>query len=187
MKREPKKKLKPWDTLSKKIVHKNDWFSVHHEKFVTPKLSIGNYFVIRTKEKSRSVMIVPVEGDDIIMIRQYRYTTKKWCLEVPGGGVENDATAQKAASAELQEELGFSGKLKKIGEYCPWSGPTSEICSVYLATGLKHVGQDLEETEDLKLKRMKIKDVYAMLDDGKFSEGQTIAALSFARKYLLKS
>lgn len=132
-------------------------------------------------------MIVPVEGGEIIMIKQFRYTTKRWCLEVPGGGVENNCSIQNAAKMELREELGFFGKLKKIGEYCPWSGPTAELCSVYLATELKHVGQDLEETEDLKLKRIKIEDVYAMLDDGKFTERQTIAALSFARKYLLKT
>lgn len=180
------KKQKSWTTLSKKIVHKNNWFSVSHEKFVTPKNNIGDYFVIYTKDKSRSVMIVPVDGDEIIFIKQYRYATKRWCLEVPGGAVENNQTILMAAKNELGEELGYDGKLIKIGEYCPWSGPVAEVCAVFLAKDLKHVGQNLEETEDLKIIKIKIIKAYSMLDEGKFTEGQTIAALSFARKYLLK-
>ncbi|HWQ60157.1 MAG TPA: NUDIX hydrolase [Candidatus Fimivivens sp.] len=176
--------VEPWTTLSKEIVHKNPWFSVSKESFVTPKRNVGEYFVIHTKDKSRSVMIVPVEGDEIVLARQYRYPTKRWCLEVPGGAVEKEDSIEGAAKKELEEELGFQGELRKVGEYCPWSGPAEEICTVYLATGLTHVGQNLEEGEDLTLERIRIAEVYRMLDDGEFTEGQTIVALSFARKHV---
>ncbi len=177
--------VEPWTTLSSEEVHKNPWFSVTKEEFVTPKGNVGNYYVVHTKERSRSVMIVPVDGDEILFVRQYRYPTKRWNLEMPGGAVEGDDASEGAARKELEEELGFTGVLRKIGEYCPWSGPTDELCSVYLATDLRYVGGNPEETEDLSLVRLKVDEAYRMLDDGVFTEGQTIATLALARKLLL--
>jgi hypothetical protein len=42
--------LKPWTTLSSEVVHRNPWYSVVHEKFVTPSKNTGDYYVIHTNE-----------------------------------------------------------------------------------------------------------------------------------------
>ncbi|HEX8974507.1 MAG TPA: NUDIX hydrolase [Patescibacteria group bacterium] len=180
-------KLRPWTKLSEKVVHKNPWFRVFHEKFITPAHTIGNYFIIRTNETDRSVFIIPLEEDKIIFTYQYRYAIKKWALELPGGGQEKNHTALGAAKKELEEELGYRSKSwKKLGVCNPWSGPCAEQCTVFLADSLKRTEQNLEETEQgLKIKKFTIAETYKMLDDGKISDCQTIAALSFARKYLL--
>jgi len=73
-----------------------------------------------------------------------------------------------------------------LGTYNPWSGPCAEECTIFLANDLLKTKQDLEETEHgLKIKEIKIAEAYHMLDDGKIKDCQTIAALTFARKYLL--
>ncbi|MFA5994173.1 MAG: NUDIX hydrolase [Parcubacteria group bacterium] len=182
-----KKKLKPWTKLSEKVVYKNPWFRVFHEKFVTPALAVGNYFIIHTNETDRSVFIVPIKDDKIIFTYQYRYAIKKWALELPGGGQEKGCTPLVAAKKEFEEELGYTSKSwKKLGVYSPWSGPCAEQCTVFLADALTKTKQNLEETEKgLKIKEIPITEAYRMLDDGKISDCQTIAALSFARKHLL--
>lgn len=184
-----KQKLKPWTKLSEKVVYKNPWFRVFHEKFITPALKIGNYFIIHTNETDRSVFIVPIRDNKIIFTYQYRYTIKKWALELPGGGQEKGYTALEAAKKELREELGYISKSwKKLGIYVPWSGPCAEQCTVFLANALNKTKQNLEETElGLKTKEIPIVEAYHMLDDGEIKDCQTIAALSFARKYLLIS
>jgi 8-oxo-dGTP pyrophosphatase MutT (NUDIX family) len=184
-----KKKLKPWTKLSEKVVYKNPYFRVFHEKFVTPALTIGNYFIIHTNETDRSVFIVPVKEDKIIFTFQYRYTIKEWALELPGGGQEKSFSALEAAKKEFKEELGYIAKSwKKLGVYTPWSGPCAEQCTVFLAKTLTKAKQNLEETElGLKTKEISIVEAYQMLDDGKIKDCQTIAALSFAKKYLLTS
>jgi ADP-ribose pyrophosphatase len=180
--------LKPWTKLSEKVVHKNPWFRIIQEKFITPKNTIGNYFIINTNETNRSVFIIPVRNGNLLFTYQYRYTIKKWALELPGGGQEKGLSPLAAAKKELAEELGFTATLwKKLGTYNPWSGPCAEECTIFLANDLVKTRQDLEETEHgLKIKEIKIVEVYRMLDDGKIKDCQTIAALSFARKYLLK-
>lgn len=182
-----KKKLKPWTKLSEKVVYKNPWFRVFHEKFVTPALTTGSYFIIHTNETDRSVFIVPIKDDKIIFTYQYRYAIKKWALELPGGGQEKGYTPLVAAKKEFEEELGYVSKSwKKLGVYSPWSGPCAEQCTVFLADALTRTKQNLEETEQgLKIKEISIIEAYQMLDDGKITDCQTIAALSFARKYLL--
>lgn len=178
---------KPWEKLSEKVVYVNPRFSVSHEKFVTPARTVGDYFIIHTHGNDRSVIIVPIEDGKIIFVYQYRYVTKKWTLELPGGEQEKGTTPLLAAKKELAEELGYKTKSwKKIGVCSPWSGPCAELCTVFLANSLIKTKQNLEETElGLKIKKITISDAYAMLDDGKISDCQTATALSFARKYLL--
>ncbi|HAT73441.1 MAG: Nudix hydroxylase [Candidatus Moranbacteria bacterium GW2011_GWF2_36_839] len=177
---------KPWTKLSEKIDYKNPWFCVTHEKFITPNHSVGNYYIIHTNNTDRSVFIVPIKNNKIIFSYQYRYTIKKWSLELPGGGQEKGYTALTAAKKELEEELGYTAKSwKKIGIYNPWSGPCAEQCTIFIANNLTKTKQNLEETEKgLKIKEISIAKTYEMLDNGKFSDCQTIAALTFARKYL---
>ncbi len=158
-----------------------------HEKFITPTHVEGNYFIIHIKETDRSVFIVPIKKAKIIFTYQYRYTLKQWTLELPGGGQEKGYTALAAAKRVFEEELGYTAKSwKKLGVYTPWSGLCAEQCTVFLADNLEKTKQKLEDTEHgLKIKGIPIFKAYQMFDDGKIADCQTIAALSFARKYLL--
>lgn len=105
---------------------------------------------------------------------------------MPGGGQEKKFTALAAAKKEFEEELGYIAKSwKKLGVYTPWSGPCAEQCTLFLAENLKKTKQKLEDVEyGLKIKEIPIFETYQMLDDGKISDCQTIAALTFARKYI---
>ncbi|MFC1644991.1 NUDIX domain-containing protein [Patescibacteria group bacterium] len=182
-----KNQKKPWMKLSEDVVYRNERFCVSHEKFVTPVYSEGDYFIIHTNDTDRSVFIVPVKDGKIIFTYQYRYTIKKWSLELPGGGQEKDFTALDAAKKELEEELGYSSKsLSEIGKYHPWIGFCCEQCTVFLARSLTKTKQRLEESErGLIIKKIPVKKVYQMLDDGEILDAQTISALNFARKYLM--
>ena len=101
---------KDWQTLSSDVVHENPWFHIVHDTFVTPKKTIGNYYVIHSNGGSnRSVLVVPVQDDTIFFVRQYRYVVSRWQIEVPGGGVRKGQSSLQAARQELEEEL--AGKL----------------------------------------------------------------------------
>ena len=182
-------KEKIWQTLSSKVVHKNPWFHVAHDTFVTPVQTIGNYYVIHSNGGSnKSVLIIPILDGKILLTRQYRYVAKKRQIELPGGGVKPEHTSVRAAREELEEELGYKAKkLIKVGSYRPYSGPLPEITSVYIASDLVETTQHLEETEiGLTIMSVTVSDVYDMIADGRINDGQTIAALAIARKHLEK-
>ena len=182
------KKTKAWQILSSKTVHKNPWYCVKHEKFLLPSGKKGNYYVIDTGNSS---FVIPIKKGKIIFVKQYRYPLKQRTLELPNGAIGKDNTPLQTAKDELREEAGYkSGSIKRIGKFSSISGITSEICFVYLAKNLEFTGQELETSEmeaKMKTVEVEIKRAYKMIGDGKIIDGQTIAALSLARKILLNS
>ena len=60
------------------------------------------------------------------------------------------------------------------------------MCHVYLAKELKFIGIKPEYTEEMKIVRIKIKDIDKMVEDKKIIDGMTISALALAKKYLIK-
>jgi 8-oxo-dGTP pyrophosphatase MutT (NUDIX family) len=172
-----------WKTLSSKIVHKNPWWQIRKEEFITHTKKRGVYYFVDIKE---SVFIIPIKGNKILFEKQYRYPIKKWTIELPGGSVKKGSNTRKAAEEELREELGYrAGKLERIGKFVPYNGMSSEICSVFLATDLKFVGADQEETEYIDPIEIGIKQAYEMIEKNKIIDGMTIASLCLARKKLL--
>ena len=105
---------------------------------------------------------------------------------MPGGSVKKGSNARRAAEDELREELGYkAGKLERIGKFVPYNGVSSEICSVYIATDLKFVGAEQEETEYIDPIEIGIRQAYKMIEENKIIDGMTIAAMFLARKKLL--
>ena len=72
----------------------------------------GEFFVIETNDW---VNVLPItEDNEIILVRQFRYGTKKFSLEPPGGVVENGEDPILAGQRELLEETDIVGKNPKI-------------------------------------------------------------------------
>ena len=164
-----------WKTLSSKIVFKNPWWQARRDRFETHTGKKGDYYFIDIKESS---YIIPVKGNKIIFEKQYRYPIKKCTIELPGGSVKKGSNPRKAAEEELREELGYKAKrLERIGKFIPYNGVSSEICSVFLASDLKFVGADQEETEYIDPIEIGIKQAYKMVEENKIIDGMTMAAL----------
>lgn len=172
-----------WKTLSQKIIFDSKWYQLIHNKVELPTKKIIDYYVVST---NGSAMIVPVtEKGNIIFVRQYRYPIDEITIELPCGGVEQNSHLE-AATYELEEEIGYkSNNLKKIGEFQPFNGVSSETCHVYLAKNLIQTKQKLEETEFIEVLERPIEEAYKMVENNEIKDGMTLAALSLARKYLI--
>ena len=175
-----------WSTLFSEVIHQNRWFKIIHDKFRFPSGREGDYYFLAT---GGSVTIVPVLGDKIIFIKEFRYPSQRKLLELPTGKKEKGETPLFSAHKELREETGYQAeKIKKIGSYFVFAGLSSERSHVFLAEDLQFVGQKLESSEKeagLEVVKIEIKKAYRMLDQGKFLSAQTIVPLCLAKKYLL--
>jgi ADP-ribose pyrophosphatase len=130
---------------------------------------------------ARSVSIVAVTPErKILAVRQYRYPTGDWNFELPGGGAGRLPLA-RAARKELEEETGFlAGRLRKLGDYVVYSGLSSEVCHVFLATSLRPGRQRLEETEHLSVHAVTYRTLLRMIAQGRFRDGMGLASLHLA-------
>jgi len=130
-------------------------------------------------------MVVAVDSDGrIVIVRQYRYPTRRYSYELPGGGSGGEPP-QKAALRELQEETGFRAEsIEKLGEFVTYCGLADEICHVFLATDLTPGPQQLDKSEDISVYAVSYPELLEMISSGEFCDGMGLAALHLARARL---
>ncbi|MCZ7543421.1 MAG: NUDIX hydrolase [Anaerolineae bacterium] len=74
--------------------------------------------------------VLPLDGDDVIVCRNYRPHLGVWMLELPGGTVEAGETPLEAARRELREEAGFAaGAIAPLGRSAVCRGSLTS-CSI---------------------------------------------------------
>ncbi len=126
-----------------------------------------------------AVLVVPLlDGDRIVMIRNFRVAVNQRLLELPAGTLERDEDPQHAAGRELQEETGYrAGRIHRLGEFYTSPGFADELMRVFVAEELAPGGQRLEPGEQIEVETVPCREALAMIDDGRIRDGKTIAAL----------
>ncbi len=100
------------------------------------------------------VGIVPfTEEGEVVMIRQFRPPINGRVVELPAGLCDPGERMEDAAQRELIEETGYSaGELRLLTEGPLSSGLSSELLTVFVATGLTFVGIGRrDETEHIEV------------------------------------
>lgn len=129
-------------------------------------------------EHNGGVAVVPVLGDEVILIRQFRIAVGKEILELPAGRLEGDEDPVRRARLELVEEIGYqAGKLVPAHTYFASAGFTNEPMHLFLAYDLEWVGQQLEDDERIEQVRLPFADIRQWLRDGRIEDAKTLIGL----------
>jgi len=129
--------------------------------------------------------VIPLDGDDIYMVRQYRKAAEKLSLEVPAGKIDNGEDPLETARRELKEETGLQAeKLLYLNGLYPSFAISDEIIHLFLATGLTEGESNLDEGEFLAVEKVPVKALREMILDGTIQDMKTIAAVFYAEKYM---
>lgn len=135
-----------------------------------------------------AVSVVPVDGDEVILVRQYRAALGRDLLEIPAGkrdvpGEPPEATAVR----ELEEEIGMrAATLVPLAEFYNSAGFSDEYSYVYLATDLEAGEQSLQGVEEqhMTVERHRLADVPAMIAAHELVDAKTIIGLLLALRHL---
>jgi ADP-ribose diphosphatase len=118
-------------------------------------------------ERPDSIIVVAVDGESIVVVRQTRAGARGRTLELPAGSIEAGETPEECAARELVEECGLAaGAWRKLGSF--WAAPdySTEYVHVFEATELADVGiGEREEGEDLITERLPIQGILQELSD----------------------
>ena len=103
-----------------------------------------------------SVVIVAVEGDQLVCVRQSRPGSGDRTLELPSGKLEPGESAPTAAVRELAEECALAAdRWQKLGGF--WAVPaySTEFVHVFEAGELRAIDRAaLDEDEDVDVERI---------------------------------
>ncbi len=165
-----------------RTVYENRWMRLREDATLLPDGTPGIYAVV---EKAPAAVIIPLAGEHLWLVEQYRHPVGERFWELPQGAWDDrpDAPAEELARGELAEETGLrAGRMERLGRMFFAYGISDQRFDVWLATELTEGEQALEETEQgLKVGRFAITDVEAMIRDGAIADAATIASLSLAR------
>ena len=121
------------------------------------------------------------EDGTVALVRQWRYPTGSYSLEIAAGRIEPGQSPEETAARELEEELGYRAReLHKIGEFYAAPGYCEERLYVYIATGLEESAQKLDDDEEIEVARMTLEEAIALVHSGEISDAKTIIALLLA-------
>lgn len=172
--------LSKWRKLTQRELFKNPWWVYRQDTFTLPNGEVGEYFYVHTNGSS---IIIPVLDDGrIVMVKQYRYLCDEESLEFPCGGVKAGSDYWVTAARELEEEAGYhASEMIQVGQFNPFNGVTNEMCRVYVARGLMHVGLKPDPTEEFEHLDLKPEEVDQRIRSGEIWDGMTIAAWFIGR------
>ncbi len=149
------------------------------------RLDDGNETTREIVEHSGGVAIVPIVGQDILLIRQFRISIGRAITELPAGRLERGDTPDLRASIELEEELGYrAGKLILTNAYYSTVGFTNEKMYIYLGVNLHETEKKPEWDERIDILRLPIARIEPMLLNNEFEDAKTIIGLYAMLAYL---
>lgn len=126
-----------------------------------------------------AVAIVAIDGDEIVLVRQYRAAIDALLLEIPAGLRDiADEPLEQTARRELVEEVGLSaGSMELLTTIHNSAGFSDEAIAIFLATDLTPVERELTDSpEELAMEtlRMTLGDAEAMINRGEITDAKTI-------------
>ena len=137
------------------------------------------------------VMVPFLADDQIVMMRQYRYSLDSELWELPAGtlnGREEQGrmvpteTPETCAARELLEETGYeAARCEKVAECYAMPGSSDEIMHVFFARQLKLREQQLDAGEVInEVRAFSSAELEAMIKRGEIRDAKTLIGLFHA-------
>lgn len=132
-----------------------------------------------------AVMILPILGEDLLLIREYAVGIEEYELGFPKGLIDPGERVFQAANRELMEEAGFGAqqftllhKLTMAPSYF------SSQMNVVVAEELFAKRLQGDEPEDMPVIRWPLARMMELLQQPDFHEARNVSALFLLREYL---
>ena len=145
---------------------------------------------LRTYERfkpgnQQAVMMVSIDGDDLLLIREYSVGTERYELGFPKGGVDKDEEPKDAANRELKEELGLgANKIDFLRTVMTNPSYMRSVMHIFVAQDFYPCQLEGDEPEPLEIVRFPLSKIDELLAEPNFNEARNLTALYSLKDYL---
>jgi 8-oxo-dGTP pyrophosphatase MutT (NUDIX family) len=168
----------PWTVNQKTLVYENPWIAVTHHDVTNPAGKPGLYGTVSFH--NRAVAVVPLaDNKDIWLVGQHRFPLDEYHWEVPMGGAPKNESAEACALRELKEETGLTAqRLTRLGHKLHLSNCISdEEGFIFVAEDLTEGETEMEDTEQLTIRRLPFEEAYQMVEQGQITDALSVLAI----------
>jgi ADP-ribose pyrophosphatase len=170
------------ELISKRRIFKGNLLGLRTDKVSLPNKKIT---IREICEHPGAVAVIPLLGEDIVLIKQYRRAVDEVIYEIPAGLVKKGEEPQQAALRELREETGYQAhKIRKVSEAYASPGYSTEKIEYYLAWDLSKSEQACEEDEVIEVQSVSLKESWDWIKDGRIRDNKTLVGIFLARNLI---
>lgn len=124
------------------------------------------------------VILGLLDDGRVVMIKNVRFAVGQTLWELPAGTLEVGEDPAACAARELIEETGYeASEIEALCDFYSSPGICTERMYAFVARGLAHVGQDLDDTEQIEVCEVSMEDVERMILSGEIADGKTLATV----------
>ncbi|MDR0549597.1 MAG: NUDIX hydrolase [Deltaproteobacteria bacterium] len=177
--------LKTWPLLGEEVLLNSKVFDVMSRRCLSPKDGKEKKFMaIKAPEWANTLALTP--KNEVILVRQFRYGSREFSLELPGGAVDKGQSPEEAAKRELTEETGFVGQnFRHLCSLRPNPALFDNWIHTYVADNAVKSGQThFDENEAIEDILIPVGDLAKMVLEGQIDHALMVAAISL---YLVQS
>lgn len=169
--------------LSTETVFEGKLLTVHRDTVSTPG---GGESVREYVTHPGASAVVALFGDGTtVLVRQFRYPSRREFLEIPAGKLDEGEAPEEAAAREMNEEVGLaSDAWTPLGEIYPTIGYSDEVIHLFLAEDVREVVGTTDEGEHLVPVRMPFAEAADRARRGTLTDAKTAVALLRAEAVL---
>jgi ADP-ribose pyrophosphatase len=129
-------------------------------------------------EHPGAVAILAWDGEQLAAVRQWRQPAGADLLEIPAGTLEPGEEPLLTAQRELAEECGLAAERWVEGPaFYTAPGFSTELLTLFLATGLSSVDAQPPEDEALERSWLTLRDALAAIDDGRIRDAKSLVGI----------
>lgn len=167
----------PWTILDSEVKYENNWIEVVHQNVINPSGGKGVYGTVNFK--NIAVGVLPIdEKCNIWLVGQYRFPLNEYSWEIPEGGCPVGEEVLDTAKRELKEETGLiAQKWTLISKLHTSNSVCNEVAYIYLAEDLTQSESQPEETEQLQVKKIALKEALNMVLKDEITDSMSVAGI----------
>ena len=167
-----------WVREAERVLVSTRVFDLKSERFRHPVRGTEREFIVA--HAPDWVNVVALTPDDrIVMVRQFRFGSNEFSLEIPGGVIEKGEDPVAGGVRELMEETGYGGgKVRLLGSVHANPAIQDNQCHIVFVEGAVPSGPiHWDHDEEIQVSTAPVDEVLAWVRSGRITHSLSVAAL----------